>query len=150
MVALRLVTTNGVGSNGVDSLPVFCRRTRTTSPSFNVVVFALGRLSARDFMFIFAAASFPLTTSSSADMCCLTSGSLVCGSRENISRRGVNYVVTWGVQRYARRNFRISLLQIVRLILAVLMAFMSGLLNASACAFAKWALSFADGYHCLA
>ena len=40
------------------------------------------------------------------------------------------------VQRYTRRNFSISLLQLVQLILAVLMAFVSGLLNASACPFA--------------
>ena len=33
------------------------------------------------------------------------------------------------MQRYARRNFRISVFQLVRLILAVLMAFMSGLLR---------------------
>ena len=55
MEPLRLVTINGVGSNGVESLPVFCRRTRKTSPSFRVVVFALVRLSARDFIFSFAA-----------------------------------------------------------------------------------------------
>ena len=47
----RLATTNGVGSNGVDSLPVFCRRTKTTSPSFKVVFHARVRLSARYFIF---------------------------------------------------------------------------------------------------
>ena len=82
----RLATTNGVGSNGVDSLPVFCRRTKTTSPSFKIVFFARVRLSARDFIFRFAAASFSRTTLSSTDTCCLTSGSFVCGSRANISR----------------------------------------------------------------
>ena len=112
----RLATTNGVGSNVVDSLPVFCRRTKTTSPSFKVVFFARVRLSARDFIFRFAAASFSRTTLSSTDSCCLTSGSFVCGSRANISRWGVNFVVTWEVQRYARRNFRISLRQLEPLI----------------------------------